>query len=164
MIRFLLLVTLVSVTVGCAKDSHEEVTREYLDVMRELLKVCNSLSEQVSVENSDTEPNKKEVPQNENAKAESSQAGHDESKTTAAKEKIGELLTQLKQLQKRLDELGDVDQSTRDKITKKYKGEFESLNEKFSNTISRIKKQEKVAEALESELKTLANLLNAKVG
>ncbi len=115
---------------GCAKDSHEQVAREYLDVMGKLVKTCESLSDSKSAEKS--------------------------------KEEIEEFLVQLKELKTRSEDLGDADESTRISIEKKYETEFKSLSKKFSETFDKIEKQEEVAKVLESEFKTLSNLVNAK--
>lgn len=126
----LLLAGLVGI-VGCGKDTHEQVAREYIDVMDELVRTCSSIP--------------------------------DSNAAKQAKKKIGDLLSQLKELKVRSGDLGDADEKTRSSIEAKYKEKFASLSQKFSETFDVIQKEKKeVAEVLESEFKTLASLVNAK--
>ena len=50
MIRCLIVITLLVLCIGCSKDSHERVAKEYLSVMDQLVKTCESISDPKSAE------------------------------------------------------------------------------------------------------------------
>lgn len=129
MARIAILIFIV-LFVGCSKDSHEQLTHDYLNVMDQLVKTCRSIDDAGS------------------AKAE--------------KAKIDELLGELKQLKTRTTELGVVDEETQANIKQKYESQIDSLSKNFSDAIAKIEEKPEVVRELESELKTLASLVNAR--
>ena len=128
--RFFILLTLLLVVSGCSKDSHEQVARDYLDVMTKFVSKCETISDPKAAKES--------------------------------KEEIGELLSELKLLKTRSKELGIADKNTQNAIEKKYEKEFTSLSENYTKAVSKIEQNPDVVEELKSELKTLANLVNAR--
>ncbi|MEC9092835.1 MAG: hypothetical protein VX438_09040 [Planctomycetota bacterium] len=130
MVRCLIVIALLMFCSGCSKDSHEQVAKEYLGVMDQLVTSCDSISDPKSAE--------------------------------TAKEKIGILLEKLKALKSRSEKLGDADETTKTKIEKKYLSELDTLTARFSETFQKIDGEKEVVKVLESEFKTLANLVNAR--
>lgn len=75
---------------------------------------------------------------------------------------LSKLLDRLKSLEKRSGQLGEIDQEMMKKIERKYGSHFSSLNKKFQESMTKIESSG-LKEELESELKTLASLLKARV-
>lgn len=130
MAKYSVLILLLLLATGCNKDTHEQVARDYLNVMHQFVKTCDSIVDAEAAKES--------------------------------KEKLGRLLDQLKALKTRSKQLGVADEKTRTTIESRYDEEFASLSKHFTDTVVKLESKTEVVEQLESELKTLANLVNAR--
>jgi hypothetical protein len=86
----------------------------------------------------------------------------DKDSAKAAQPKLGELLANLRELKTRAKEIGKINDSVQRKIDKKYDAEMEKLSVRYSTAVQAIVDSDECSTTLESELKTLATLLNSR--
>lgn len=144
---------LVLLFAGCGGESHDQIAIQFLDVMDRVIAVCDQIEIPVAAEEkTDTQKNR--------ADSETAIASITKS-AEKIKPKLTSLLSELKGLESRLNSIEDVDDETKQKLSQRFHSEFETLRPKFSSAMKKLE-HPAVKTVLETEIKTLSSMFNAK--